>query len=268
MADDDRITLIIEGLPQDEGQVRLGAFMSQLQNLSATISKLDRDANEGKPATYYRIAELSYNSPVRVVLEPQALPKHPYIGHAIIESLEHVTHALQSGEDLAGFDADLLEDIRGLARPVGKTVANVTLLFNKHRFDFTPQVTSKVEAALAIDEECEGTIEGMLEQINLHHGANVFHIYPDVGPRKVTCHFPARLYDEAVSAIGRKVEVSGTLHYRSGASFPHQVQVSHIEAFPPEGELPNWDDLRGMVPGATGEMTSEEFIRELRDGWY
>lgn len=268
MADDDRITLIIEGLPRDDGQVRLDAFMTQLQNLTATISKLDRDANEGKPATYYRIAELSYNSPVRVVLQPQARPKHPYVGHAIIKSLEQVTHALGNDGDLTGFDAELLEDIRALARPVGKAVANVTLLFNAHRFDFTPNVTSRVEAALAVDEECHGAIEGMLEQINLHHGANVFHIYPDIGPKKVTCHFPAALCDDAVSAIGRKVEVSGVLRYRNGASFPHQIQVSQIEAFPPETELPDWNDLRGMAPDATGEMNSEDFIRELRDGWY
>lgn len=54
----------------------------------------------------------------------------------------------------------------------------------------------------------------------------------------------------------------------SGASFPHQVQVTQIEAFPPESELPDWDDLRGMAPDATGELSSEAFIRELRDGWY
>ena len=70
MADEDRITLIIEGLPEDEGQVRLGVFMFQLQRLSATITKLDREVNDGKAATYLRIAELSYSSPVRVVLEP------------------------------------------------------------------------------------------------------------------------------------------------------------------------------------------------------
>ncbi|MGQ0445988.1 MAG: hypothetical protein ACT4O2_12900, partial [Beijerinckiaceae bacterium] len=63
MAADDRITLIIEGLPEDDGQVRLGVFMSQLQSLNATITKLDRDANAGKAATYFRIAELSYSSP-------------------------------------------------------------------------------------------------------------------------------------------------------------------------------------------------------------
>ncbi len=208
MADDDRITLIIEGLPQDEGRVRLGAFMSQLQNLSATITKLDREVNEGKHATYYQIAELSYESPVRVVLEPRALPKQPYVGHAIIESLGRVTHALENGSDLSGIDADLLEDIRGLARPVGKSVANVTLLFNDHRFDITEKIATKVDMALAVDEECEGAIEGMLEQINLHHGANVFYIYPEIGPRKLTCHFPSKLYDDAVSAVGRRVEVS------------------------------------------------------------
>lgn len=268
MADDDRITLIIEGLPEDDGQVRLGAFMNQLQKLNATITKLDREANEGKQATVYKIAELSYNSPVRVVLAPQALPKNPYVGHAIIESLVRVTNALENEDDLSGLDADLLEDIRGLAKPVGKSVANVTLLFNDHRFDLTSKVVSKIDTALAVDEECAGAIEGMLEQINLHDGANIFHVYPEIGPRKVTCNFPPKLLDDAVSAVGRKVEVYGVLHYRSGATFPHQVQVAQIEAFPPESELPDWEDVRGMAPDATGELSSEAFIRELRDGWY
>lgn len=268
MADDDRITLIIEGLPEDDGQVRLGAFMNQLQKLNATITKLDREANEGKQATVYKIAELSYNSPVRVVLEPQALPKNPYVGRAIIESLGRVTTALETDDDLSGLDADLLEDIRGLAQPVGKSVANVTLLFNDHRFDLTPKIASKVDNALAVGEECAGAIEGMLEQINLHDGANIFHVYPEIGARKITCNFPHKLLDDAVSAVGRKVEVYGVLHYRSGATFPHQVQVTQIEAFPPESELPDWEDVRGMAPDATGELSSEAYIRELRDGWY
>lgn len=267
MADEDKITLIIEGLPEDEGQVRLGAFMSQLQNLSATITKLDREAHDGKAAVQYRIADLSYKSPLRVVLEPHALPKRPYTGQAVVQSLVRVANAIEQEIDLSGLDADLLEDIRGLARPVGKSVANVTLLFNDHRFDLTERVAAKVDTALAVDEECEGAVEGMLEQINLHHGANVFYIYPEVGPRKVTCHFPTSLYDDAVSAVGRRVEVFGTLNYRSGATFPHQVAVTAIDAFPPESELPDWEDLRGRAPDATGELSSEAFVRELRNGW-
>ena len=60
---------MIEGLPEDDGQVRLAIFVSQLNALSATMGKLDRELH-GTPSTYLTIAELSYQSPVRVVLEP------------------------------------------------------------------------------------------------------------------------------------------------------------------------------------------------------
>jgi primosomal protein N' len=70
MALDDSITLIIEGLPEDDGEVRLAAFMSQLQNLSATVSRLDRDANNGKAASYFRIAELVANDYVALTQRP------------------------------------------------------------------------------------------------------------------------------------------------------------------------------------------------------
>lgn len=267
MAEDDRITLIIEGLPEDDGQVRLGVFLSQLQNFSATLTKLDREANDGKSATLFRIVELSYRSPIRVVLEPQARAKKPYVGAAIVDSLERVTEALTNGHGLAGLDADLLEDIRRLTQPVGKTVKNAAFVFKGQTFTLTQEVGNKVETALAVDEECDGSIEGKLEQINVHHSANIFHIYPEVGPRKVTCKFPAKLYDDAVAAVGRRVEVSGALHYRVGASFAHQIAVTRIEALPPDSELPDWDDLRGRAPDATGGLSSEDFVRELRDGW-
>jgi hypothetical protein len=125
MAVDDRITLIIEGLPEDEGQVRLAAFMSQIQSLSATLTRLDRDTNNGRQASYFRIAELSYSSPIRVVIEPQPLPKRPYVGHLVIDSLVRIAQAIEAGgENLTEVDADVLEDMRALIRPVGKTVTN------------------------------------------------------------------------------------------------------------------------------------------------
>jgi hypothetical protein len=267
MAETDRKTLVLEGLPEDEGRVRFAAFISELQSLSATINRLDRDANAGKPASYFRIAELSYSSPMRVVLEQQPLPGMRPAAPLVVASLNRIADAFANGGDLHDLDAELLEDIRNLARPVGKQVKNASLLFNGMRIDLTPQIASRVDTALAVEDECEGSIEGMLEQINIHAGANTFHIYPEIGPRKLTCHFPVRLYDDAVSAVGRKVEVSGTLQYRARADWPHMIAVREIDALPPESELPDWEDLRGRAPDATGELSSEAFVRELRDGW-
>jgi hypothetical protein len=265
MVSDDRIELVIEGLPEDDGRVRLNAFMSQLQSLSAVLSLLDRESNEGRTGSMFQIAELSYRSPVRVVLEPKQLSAQPYTGGAVVARLKHLADKLAGDESLTGFDADLLEDVRALARPVGRTVKSTTLLFNGSVLDLTSLIATRVDAALAVADECEGSVEGMLEQINVHQRANTFHIYPDVGARKVTCHFPPSLYEDAVSAVGRRVEVFGALRYRSAAPFPHLVAVSGIETFPPESELPDWEDLRGQAPDATGALSSEAFVRELRD---
>jgi hypothetical protein len=166
-----------------------------------------------------------------------------------------------------GFDADLLDDIRMLAHNVGRSVKNTTVLLNGTTLELTPAIEERCKIALAVAEECDGGIEGMLEQINIHLGANTFHIYPDIGPRKVTCHFPSRLFEDAIASVGRRVEVSGTLKYRSGAPYAHQIAVSQIEPFPPDYEVPDWEDLRGRAPNATGDLLSEAFVRELRDAW-
>lgn len=267
MADNDRITLIIEGLPEDNGRVRFNAFLAELQGLAATINRLDREANEGKPASYFRITELSYRSPARVVLEAQALPNQPQTGHQIVESLNRIATAFSDGGDLHELDAELLNDFLNLARPVGTQVGSATLLFGDNHIDLTPQVASRVDTALAVEDECEGAVEGMLEQINIHRGTNTFHIYPEVGPPRILCRFPGRLYDDAVAAVGRRVVVSGTLRYRVRAKFPHQIAVAGIENFPPESELPDWEDLRGRAPDAIGDLSSEAFVRERRDAW-
>ena len=59
----------------------------------------------------------------------------------------------------------------------------------------------------------------------------------------------------------------GELKYRSGAPFAHQIAVSSIDAVVPDDDLPEWEDLRGRAPDATGHLSSEAFVRELRDAW-
>lgn len=267
MEQGDKITLVLEGLPEDDGQVRLTVFMSQLQHLNGTLSKLDRELNSGKPASSFRIAELSYNSPVRVVIAATPRPNHPHIAGQVLKTFGRIAEAIKSGSPLETIDADLLEDIQALARPVGKQLKAAAILFDDHQLDLNEAVSRRMVEALAIAEECSGIIEGNLEQINVHNQANKFYIYPTVGPKKVTCHFSNKLYEDAVAAVGKRVEVYGILRFRPGASFPHQIEVTDIEIFPPDSELPDWDDLRGRAPNATGGLSSEAFVRELRDGW-
>lgn len=247
--------------------MRLNTFMTQLQKFSGALHKIDRETNDGKTGSVFEIDALSYASPVRVALKARPIQPQRDTGNRIVDRLAVVATALVTGESLTGIDAELLEDIRGIAAPVGKSVKTATLIFNGTVVDLTPRLAQRVEEALAVEDECAGFLEGHLDQINIHHGANTFHIYPEIGPKKVTCHFPANLYDDAVAAVGRRVEVFGTWKYRVAAPFPHQIAVTGIDVIPVDRDLPDWDDLRGRAPDATGELSSEAFIRELRDAW-
>jgi hypothetical protein len=265
MAKNGRITLILEGVPEAEGRIRLNTFLTELQSLSAALGKISRDASDGKPVTIFNVEELSYNSPMRVVVAPA--PGSEHIASLVLQRFEAVADAVTTGKKLDSFDAELLEDLRSLAKPVGKQLKYATLLVNDVQYEMDDAVIKRVDTALEVDEECIGFIEGRLEKINIHDDANTFHIYPDVGPKKVACHFPNSLKDDAIFAVGRKVEVTGILKYRQGASFAHAIAVTAIDSFPPDEELPTWEDLRGRAPDATGTLSSEAFVRELRDAW-
>jgi hypothetical protein len=88
MAKNDRIELIMEGLAEDEGRVRLNTFMSQLQKLGAALAKLDRESNDGKIGNVFQIAELSYSSPLRVVLQAKPIDSDRATGHLVVEGPE------------------------------------------------------------------------------------------------------------------------------------------------------------------------------------
>ena len=267
MARDQQITITISGLPEDDGRVRLNVLMGQLQNLSAAITRLDRAASGGEPSNYLQIVSLSSASPATIVLEPKEMPKRPHTATRVIQRFAEALETITRGEAAGNVDAELLENMRGLAQPIGKRVAGLTLAVGPSRFEFTEAVARQIELALAVSETCDGSVDGRLEWINIHGGANTFHIYPLFGPTKITCHFPARLLDDAIGAINRRVEVTGTLKYRTRAHFPHEIAVESLEAFPRDNELPTFDDLRGRAPAATGTLSSEDFIREIRDEW-
>jgi hypothetical protein len=202
---------------------------------------------------------------MRIVVAPAQGSEQ--LASLVLQRFESVAEAVTSGTSLDNYDADLLDDLRALAKPVGRQLKYATLLINNVQYEMNDEVAKRVDTALAVDEECFGSIEGRLEQINIHEGANTFHIYPTVGPRKVACHFPGSLLDEAIFSVGRNVEVGGLMKYRRGAAFAHAISVSSIDAFPPEDELPTWEDLRGRAPDATGALSSEDFVREIRNAW-
>jgi hypothetical protein len=73
------------------------------------------------------------------------------------------------------------------------------------------------------------------------------------------------LKEAAIGAVGQFIEVHGIIHYKAVSTFPHQIDVKKLEVLPDEEELPSIFDLKGIAPGLTGGLSSEEFAQGLKD---
>jgi len=262
---DNRLRLVLEGWVSEDGHVRLEDFIRELTSLKAALAELDRSLAGSRESTaYYPVVALSHASPSIVEVEERTIPAGaPPRG--TIPALSSMLQAIER-PDPDALEAGVLIHVAEMARPVGKSLAAVRLSANGFSFNITQGVRKRVEELLEPSETYSGWLRGMLEAINLHDGANVFRLYPDVGPSKVSCHFPADLQEEAIGSVSRFVEVRGILERRKLARFPHRMEVTNISILPDESELPTLFDVRGIAKDLTGEMNTEEFMARLRNG--
>ncbi|MDO8811391.1 MAG: hypothetical protein Q7J38_05105 [Gallionella sp.] len=261
------IKLVIEGLESDEGHVRLEYFLKALKNLYSSLSKLDCKEAGGKRASDFVVVGLSHNSPATVELEARQIKNRPDVRALVFNKFNSTVSSIQRGIIPDDVDYSILEDLREIAAPVGRGVTTTQLSVGNEHVDMTEVFAKRIDVALADVEYCHGSVEGRLEQINIHAGANVFTVYPEFGASSITCHFPHDLREDAIAAVNRRVSVYGNMKYRKNAPFPHHIDIEHLEIYQDADSLPSFDDLRGIAPSIGDGTPSEEVIRELRNGW-
>jgi hypothetical protein len=261
------MVLTIEGPKRRGGHIRVTDFVREIQLFVGALRQTERQVNPaGEASIFYEIIHLSHSSPAQVVIQAQPMNPQFDLRDEVLNSLFTVVREIQTkGTASRPVSHEILEDLAGMASPVGRTLQSVSIATETETFQLTPDFQRRIEQLTEPEETYPGAVRGMLEAINLHKNANVFRIYPDIGPTKVTCHFPSELEESAIRAIGHFVEVRGTLKYKVSAAYPHEIDIESIDSFPDEAELPSLSDVRGLAPKATGTFASEEFVRRLRN---
>ncbi len=263
---DNRYTLILEGVQRDDGHVRLDVFLQELQRLQSVLAKLDYSV-EGQRNSHFAVVGLSHSSPALVEIEARPNRGRLDVSPLLFGKFQNIYDSVENDKIPDDIDIGLLEELGRLAAPVGSTLESATLKINGATFALTEKIAKQIELHLAEYEESPGSIEGMLEKINVHNDANVFTVYPDVGPKSITCHFPTGQLDQAIASVKKKVAVFGLMRYRKNAPFAHHVDVESIDLYPDAEQLATFQDLLGIAPDATGDLSSEDFIKEFRCGW-
>jgi len=112
-----------------------------------------------------------------------------------------------------------------------------------------------------------GSVEGMLEVISVHR-SNRFIVYEQRTGKAVTCFYgKLPLLDTITNALGRRVVASGELS-RNAKGEPIKLRLSdetQLKIFGSES-YPAYELLKlgGSDPDFTGEMSTGEFIRNIR----
>lgn len=258
-------TLEIEGEADDQHSIWLNAFADQIKALYTVLTGLGNHYAPGEK-NQLRILNLTRTNPAQVEIEV-VNQSHPASPIHLLDRAEYVFTSLAKGVVPEELGTSALTAIENFSKPVGKKFTALRWYHGDVAIDISSTFASLAKARRSAYFTEIGSIDGRLEQINVHGPKREFSIYPAVGPSSVTCVFPEDLKEDAISALDHKVTVYGTLRYPVADPFPSQIKVTHIEVYPREADLPTFDDLRGISPMSTGGMPAEDFIAQGRREW-
>ncbi len=256
-----------------DGHVRLSDFIQQLESFKVALQKTERLlSGNSESMVQYRVVGLRHNSPSTVVVEaftvnPEAVAPGEVVS-TLIDSIKKIrgTGLKKPQPEPENLDLSTLEAYRDLAGTLEKSIQKVVIRNTRQRVTIDRNFKSEVVKIIGPDKLILGSISGRLEKINLHNTTQ-FNIYPTIGPSRVVCDFATELKREVKDALDEMVTVHGTLRYKKWYKFPYAISVKRIVPHRHDGELANLDDLRGAAPDATGDLSSEAFVRKLRDEW-
>ena len=120
-------------------------------------------------------------------------------------------------------------------------------LWVKHApLDIVPAIAHAIREDWRAEYGDYGTVEGKLETIQDRAGTLQLQVRDTVLHQTIRCSFQEEMLPEAFMAFRKRVEVTGLIHFRKNG-VPVSIQVDRIERLPDDDELPDIDDVKGIL---------------------
>jgi hypothetical protein len=113
-----------------------------------------------------------------------------------------------------------------------------------------------------------GSVDGTLEAISIHNRTKpIFVVYESMFGKAVTCRFSGLdIMGKVKESLGKRVRVRGMIS-RNSRSEPRQVMLftpHDLQVYGDDLKILPFKSLGGSDPDFTGDLTTEEFIKEIR----
>jgi hypothetical protein len=109
-----------------------------------------------------------------------------------------------------------------------------------------------------------GSVLGRLDTIAVHRNTEI-RVWDENGNRPIRCWYPIALEETVKSLLRERVLVTGVVSYNPNGQ-PVSVEVTGIERYPSESELPTIEEMSGLLQDATGGMPLAAYLEHIRDG--
>ena len=146
------------------------------------------------------------------------------------------------------FTDKALEQARALAN-LASSELPIKVRNGKAEVSVTKRIAANVDEVLGVPDVSYGTVEGLLEALNIHGTNKAFGVYDPLTGKKVECKLTGKVTVEDLGpAVSKRVAVRGPILSRSTGE-RISVQADELEIFLPEGDLPSPDDVLGILKG-------------------
>lgn len=246
----------------DGEAVSIGLFEKTIQDIHRLVRDVDYAVTKERGIRRWIITQLHSSVPT-ITLQP--LLDSGDTARVLMGGIRTVT--LGSQEPPAYFTEQALEDLKRMRRLfTGRDRAKRLEVSHNHGESATirDDIADKTEQILMGGYWNLGSIEGMLEAINLH-GNPTFTIWDRVSRYPVRCRFPKELpwKEKVKSLLEKRVLVSGKVNYfRNG--IPRSItSIEAIDDATPSADLPK--ATYGSIPRDEGTRDDVvTFLHKLR----
>lgn len=251
------------------GNITLAGFMSQLNDHLRMLREYDLAISREKKASLEWIITNVSTGSLIIETESRSRLKEknfgPEIVKACVDGWDRIEH---EGMSPAYLTEQGMSAARRIVRRIGREGMEGFVVSAPGRsIAVSPKASVHMDQLIPVKYRSVGSAEGTLETISIHGGSR-FTIYHSRTKKAIRCDIPeqeAKLLDRAKEALGRRVQARGLLE-RNARSEPIRIKAEHLRILREREELPTIAELGGKYPDFTGGLTSEEYVRSLRDG--
>jgi hypothetical protein len=235
------------------------AFRSAFGDILDILDALTKEQLGSAEAAKWRIIRLEKKSPPQITIECR---QNVRIARDFLYGLGEIQQ-----RSSRPFPTRAMKAVRRLGRRIERREIDSITLVSPGINPISPTAHIARNAEAALTEKyyvVPSSVDGKLDVVNVHHRTK-FSVFDDLHYREVRCYFPDSLFDAVKKNLSKRVTVIGQVRFDATTDRPISITVEDIEPLDEDEMKPKLFSEMNPI-NITGDVSSEDYVRRLRDG--